>query len=346
MAKQVGIVYHEDFLLHTSNHPEYKGRLTSIMDLLNKDKMFAQIAKIEPTPATVEEVALVHKKEYIVSLEEKINEGFNNLDLDTYLTPHSFRVALLSVGGTLTALREVMSGRKKVCFSLGRPPGHHAEPERGMGFCLFNNIAIAALVAQKEFDLKRILIIDFDVHHGNGTEKVFYDSSNVLFVSVHQSAAYPGTGGIADLGVGNGYGYNINIPLPPGCSDVEYDKVFRHIIIPLADRYEPELIMISAGYDGYRDDPLANMGLTVNGYANITQHIKKIADKHCEGKMVFSLEGGYHLDGLAKSFLATMKVVIGSDKRMEITNQKSSDKNIMEIIKKVEKNIKKVDRKV
>lgn len=304
--KKTGIIYHPDFLLHTKEgHPEHSGRLVSIVNLLEKNNM---VDFIEPVVALKSEVALVHDQEYIFDLEKIIKSGATYLDGDTYLTPDSFRVALLSVGAAITAMRMVMSGERKVSFSLGRPPGHHAEPDLGMGFCLFNNIAIAAKVALKEFSLKRILIIDWDVHHGNGTQKVFYDSDAVFFISLHQSPAYPGTGMIDEKGEGLGYGYNLNIPMAVEAGDIEYLEAFKKIIMPAAEMYKPELIMISAGYDGYFEDPLASVNLTIDGYSKMAGLVKEMADKYCQGRVVFCLEGGYHLEGLAKGVIATIKV--------------------------------------
>ncbi len=306
--KQVSIVYHADFLLHNSvGHPENKQRLEYIMNELEKNKIFAQVEKINPKPAKISEICLVHQQDYVNQLEKTIKSGVKNLDMDTYLTSYSFEVALLSAGGALTAMRETMNNNK-VCFSLGRPPGHHAEPSHGMGFCLFNNIAIAARVAMKEFKLKKILILDFDVHHGNGTQTAFYKDNKVLFISIHQSPAYPGTGRVDEKGEGKGVGYNINIPLPPNSGDLEYEDVFKKIIEPAVDEFKPEIILVSAGFDAYYQDPLANMNLTEEGYRMMSQSIKKMADKHCKNRIVFCLEGGYHLAGQAKAFLATLSV--------------------------------------
>ncbi len=307
---KLGIVYHSDFLLHDkAGHPENKGRLKHIINILEKNNLFLCVEKIKPISAKISEVALVHDKTYINDLKKKVESGCENLDMDTYLTTHSFDVALLSSGSALTAMRETIKNNR-VCFSLGRPPGHHAEADKGMGFCLFNNIAIAAKVAIKEFDLKRILIIDFDVHHGNGTQNTFYNDNKVFFISIHQSPAYPGTGDSEEKGEGFGAGYNLNIPMPPNCGDLEYEEAFKNIIEPVVNDYKPELLLISAGFDAYFQDPLANMNLTEKGYKMMSIYIKKMADKHCNGKAVFCLEGGYHLEGQAKVFLETLAVFI------------------------------------
>ncbi len=336
LTKEIGIIYHPDFLLHTRDgHPEHKGRLEAIIKLLEHNNLFAKLAKIEPKPAKISEIALVHNQKYIESLKTAIERGSKNLDADTYLTPYSFEAALLSAGAAITAMREVMKGKIKVGYSLGRPPGHHAEPDRGMGFCLFNNGAIAAKLAIKEFAINRILYIDFDVHHGNGTQKAFYDDPRVLFISIHQTPAYPGTGKANERGEKKGYGYNINVPLSPGCGNLEYEEVFKRIIIPVADNYCPELIIVSAGYDAYHKDPLAGMEITYEGYANMTKYIQKIAANHCNGKMIFCLEGGYHLEGQAEAFITTISV-LGRHKypvQKQVLDDKEVKNQALEVIK-------------
>ena len=302
MTKEIGIVYHPNFFIHTNDsHPEKKERLQAILSLFKQDNLFEKLEQLAPQPATVDEVAKVHTKQHIDHVQDLCLRQKSQLDADTYLTPQSYDVALLSAGAALTAMRAVMRGKLKVAFSLGRPPGHHAEPHRAMGFCLFNNGAIAARAAQAEFGVSRILYIDFDVHHGNGTQKAFYHDRGVLFFSVHQNPAYPGTGHSHETGAGEGVGYNVNVPLPPGCGDEEYNRVFEEIVRPLADRYQPELILVSAGQDIYHDDPLASMSVTYQGFANIARHIHQIAEKHCGGKTVLFLEGGYHLRGQAEA---------------------------------------------
>ena len=305
--RKLGIVYHPDFLIHNQNgHPERKERLQALLTQLHNENLFEKLVQLEPMPAGSEEVGKVHSLDQIARIRSLCKLQKTQLDADTYLVPQSYDVALLSVGAALTAMRSVMDGKLNVCFSLGRPPGHHAEPHLSMGFCLFNNIAIAARLAQEEYGLKRILILDWDVHHGNGTQKAFYHQDNVLFISVHQSPAYPGTGHIYETGAGAGTGYNVNIPLPPGSGDAEYSRAFMEIVRPLAERYQPELVMISAGQDGYHGDPLATMALSYRGFADMARHAKEIADRSAGGKIVLTLEGGYHLRGQAEAVITVL----------------------------------------
>lgn len=304
--KKLGIVYHSDFLIHNQpGHPERKERLQALLTQLDNENLFEKLVQLEPLPARSEEVEKVHSFDQIAQIRSLCKFQKSQLDADTYLVPQSYDVALLSVGAALKAMRSVMDDKLNVCFSLGRPPGHHAEPHLSMGFCLFNNIAIAARLAQEEYGLKRILILDWDVHHGNGTQKTFYHQDNVLFISVHQSPAYPGTGHIYETGAGAGAGYNVNIPLPPGSGDAEYSRAFIEIVRPLAERYQPELVMISAGQDAYHGDPLATMALTYKGFAEMARHAKEIAGP-AGGKIVLTLEGGYHLRGQAEAVITVL----------------------------------------
>jgi len=304
---EIGIVYHPDFLLHTNrNHPERKERLEAIMALLGRENLSSRLDEILPSPAHQDDVAAVHTTQHIENVRKTVGSGYDFLDGDTYLTPHSFDVAMLAAGGALAAMRAVLSGRLRSCFSFARPPGHHAEPDSSMGFCLFNNGAIAARAAMKEFGVSRILFLDWDVHHGNGTQKAFYHEPEVLFASIHQSPAYPGTGQIYESGAGRGVGYNVNIPLPPGCGDDVYDAVFREIIVPLAASYRPEVVMVSSGHDTYHGDPLADMRLSFHGFANMARHVREIAETYCDGRVVLFLEGGYHLQGQAEAVVTVL----------------------------------------
>jgi len=305
--KKTGIVYHPDFLIHTNDfHPEKKERLQAILTLLKEENLFFRLEQLAPLPASPEEVAKVHTKHHIDNVRELCEQEHPMADVDTYLTPKSYGVGLLSAGAALTAMRAVMKGQLDVCFSLGRPPGHHAEPNRTMGFCLFNNGAIAARLAKEEFGVSRIFYLDWDVHHGNGTQKIFCHDPGVLFISVHQSPAYPGSGHLHETGEGDGAGYNVNIPLPPGSGDEEYSRVFKEIVRPLADRYRPEVVFVSAGQDLYHNDPLAGMCLSYQGFAEMAGHVRDIAEGYCAGKTVLFLEGGYHLRGQAEAAVTVL----------------------------------------
>jgi acetoin utilization deacetylase AcuC-like enzyme len=304
---KTGIVYHPDFLLHTNpHHPERKERLEAIMSLLARENLLTRLRQILPLPAALDEVTLVHTPQHLEYVRKMVERGSSYLDADTYLTKHSFDVALLSAGGALTAMRAVLGGELRTCFSLGRPPGHHAEPDNAMGFCLFNNGAIAARAAMKEFGVSKILFLDWDVHHGNGTQQCFYHCPEVLFVSIHQSPAYPGTGHLQETGAGHGLGYNVNIPLPPGCGDEEYEAAFREVIVPLAAAYRPEVVLVSSGHDTYHADPLAGMSLSFRGFAAMARYAREIAEMYCGGRTVLFLEGGYHLQGQAEAVVTIL----------------------------------------
>ncbi|EEG77142.1 histone deacetylase family protein [Dethiobacter alkaliphilus] len=288
--------------------------MQAILTLLKQQNLFDKLEQLAPMPASVDEVAKVHTRQHIDYVHKLCQQHKPQLDPDTYLTPESYDVGLLSAGGALTAMRAVMRGNLDVAFSFGRPPGHHAEPHRAMGFCLFNNMAIAARHAQEEFGLSRIMILDWDVHHGNGTQKAFYHDPGVLFVSPHQSPLFPGTGHLKEKGEGAGEGYNVNIPLPPGCGDEVYSQVFTEIIRPLADRFRPELLMVSAGQDSYHNDPVASMNLSFAGFAMMARHARQIAEEYCDGKVVLTLEGGYHLGGLAEAVVTILSELSGWDR--------------------------------
>lgn len=308
----LGLVYHPDYLIHTqAHHPERKERLESVLNAIVQQNLVDRLQIFEPLPATVEDIALIHDRSYISSVEEACRSGRVLLDMDTYLVPESYHVALLSVGGALTGLRRVMDKNPEKVFVLNRPPGHHAESGRAMGFCLFNNVAVAAAVAMRDYGLKRIAIVDWDVHHGNGTQNSFERDAEVLFISTHQSPAYPGTGSAGDVGRANGEGYTVNIPLPPGCGDVEYAMFFSEIIVPVLDQFKPEILLISAGQDAYRMDPLAGMSLTYNGYYNMAAELAGVAERWSEGRMLLCLEGGYHLEGQAGAVIHVLNALGG-----------------------------------
>ncbi len=308
---RTGIVYHDDFLLHFNYyHPECKERLEAAMAKLKKEGVLPSLVQITPQEkAPVETIALVHDEDYIRSVETACQKGVRQLDMDTYLTPDTYEVARLAVQGALDAVEKVMNGELDRVFALLRPPGHHAEPNRGMGFCIFNNIAIAARVLQNRYGLSRIMILDWDVHHGNSTQHVFENEAEVLFFSVHQSPAYPGTGGLKEVGRGKGQGYTLNAPLPAGCGDEDYLNLFQQVVIPVMEEYKPEILLISAGQDAYMGDPLASMNLSKQFYGTMAQILKEGAEKHCEGKMILFLEGGYNVDAQASIIFNVINVL-------------------------------------
>jgi acetoin utilization deacetylase AcuC-like enzyme len=244
---------------------------------------------------------------------ERLTHPVMHLNADTYITPNGYTLARLAAGGVVRAVEEVLSGRAGNALAAVRPPGHHAMPTHGMGFCILGNIPIAIRYAQHEYDIRRVLVVDFDVHHGNGTEAMFYDDDSVLFISTHQYPFYPGTGAVNDIGRDKGQGFTINIPLTPGHGDNNYAALFERVVWPAAQRFQPELIILSAGFDAHWADPLAGMRLTLTGYAHLTRELIRMADQLCGGKIVFALEGGYNLTALAHGVSNVARALLGDD---------------------------------
>jgi acetoin utilization deacetylase AcuC-like enzyme len=308
----VGYVSSEFYQRHdTGNHVEGKDRLTAIDTILEKTKVAEQLLHISPRPASIDEIAAVHDMEYIKSLKAEIDSGGGWLDPDTYASPGSWEAAIYAAGGVMTAIEQVMDHKADGVFAAVRPPGHHAVRSHQMGFCLFNNAAIAARFALANYDIKRILIIDFDVHHGNGTQEAFYNESQVLYCSTHEYPWYPFTGAAEETGKGAGEGYTVNVPLEAGLGDNEYLQVFNDVLVPVARRFEPDLLLVSAGYDAHWQDTISNMTLTTMGFARMTKIIKAISDEFCPNRLVFTLEGGYSRTALAYSVAATLEPLMG-----------------------------------
>ncbi|OGW68316.1 MAG: histone deacetylase [Nitrospirae bacterium RIFCSPLOWO2_02_FULL_62_14] len=303
MAK-TGFVYHPDYLKHDmgAGHPESPERLRAIVARLEQGGVMSRLIRIDPVPAADEWITLVHEPSYVAALKRHAPaSGRVMLDADTSMSSGSLPAAYLAAGGVLAAADAVMAGRVDSAFCAVRPPGHHAEHNRAMGFCLFNNVAIAARYLQRKHGLARVLIVDWDVHHGNGTQHSFYDDPSVLFFSTHQYPHYPGTGGASERGSGKGEGATINVPMEAGEGDEDYLAVFQKVLVPAADSFKPDVVIISAGFDAHRDDPLASMGLTENGYAELTRIVAGIARRHGKGRILSSLEGGYNLQALSAS---------------------------------------------
>jgi len=263
-----------------------------------------KLLELSPTPADLKTIVLVHQPQMIEHIRHVCQSGGGVLDLgDTPVSPQSFDTALLSCGSVLACCDAVMSGRVNRAFSAARPPGHHAEPDRAMGFCLFSNVAIAARYLQKKHGIHSVAIVDFDVHHGNGTQAAFEDDPSVLFISIHQhpKTCYPGTGHEWETGDGPARGTTLNIPMNPGSGDAEYLAQFDSKIIPKLEAFKPEILLLSAGFDAHTDDPLAQMDLTDEGFEQMTQKLVDFANTHCQGKIISALEGGYNLGALARS---------------------------------------------
>jgi len=308
----VGYVSSEIYQRHeTGNHVEGKDRLTAIDAVLEKTKVKEQLVHISPRPASIDEIAAVHDREYIRSLKAEIDSGGGWLDPDTYASPGSWEAAIYAAGGIMTAVEQVMDHKADGVFAAVRPPGHHAVRSHQMGFCLFNNIAIGARFALSNYDIKRILIVDFDVHHGNGTQETFYSESQVLYFSTHEYPWYPFTGAAEETGKGAGEGYTVNVPLDSGLGDNEYLEVFNEVLAPMAGRFQPDLVLVSAGYDAHWQDTISNMVVTTMGFARMTKIIKAITDEFCPGRLIFTLEGGYNRLALAYSVTATLELLMG-----------------------------------
>jgi acetoin utilization deacetylase AcuC-like enzyme len=308
----VGIVKDAIYLQHITDdyHPENPKRLEYIYAMLETLDQ-GGLTYIRPRMATHEEIALNHDSFYIDSIARTSGKPRTQLDGDTATSPKSYEAALAAAGGVLELADTIQSSRVRNGFALVRPPGHHAERSQAMGFCIFNNIAIAARYLEQKYKLKNILIVDFDLHHGNGTQHSFYDDKGILYFSTHQYPYYPGTGGHEEIGGGQGRGYTINIPMPYGMGDEDYLYAFRDILVPVAEAYLPDIILVSAGFDSYHNDPLGGMAVTETGFAAMTRILLDIAEKHCGGKALFVLEGGYDLKGLASSVKAVVQELKG-----------------------------------
>ena len=309
---KVGLVYNPIYLQHdTGDHVENAVRLEQTIELLEKSGVKQQLVEVPPEPASVEDLLSVHSAEHIARIEEAAKSGRGWLDADTVVSTGSYQAALYAAGGVLKATEAVMSGKVDNAFALVRPPGHHATRREAMGFCLFNNIAIAASQSIRKHDLNRVLIVDFDVHHGNGTQDTFYSDPRVLYFSVHQYPLYPGTGEVGEVGLGGGQDTIVNVPLPPWCGDDQYLQVFQQILVPVASRFRPEIIMVSAGYDAHWADEISLMQVTISGFSQMASILKQLASELCQGRLVFALEGGYHISALAYSVKATLEILLG-----------------------------------
>ncbi len=309
---KVGLVYDPVYLTHnTGLHVEIAKRLEWIISYLEQTGLRQQLVPVEPRAATIREIALIHQRQYISHIEAVAKEGGGWLDADTVMSANSYEAAVYAAGGAIKATEAVIDNTVNSVFALVRPPGHHSTRDQAMGFCLFNNIAIATRYAIMKYGLERVAIIDFDVHHGNGTQSAFYDDPKVLYISVHESPFFPGTGFIQETGSGLGRGTTVNIPLPPRSSDSEYLAAFEQVIVPATARFRPQLIMVSAGYDCHWVDDMAYMLESTTGFAKSVQVIKDLADACCSGRIVMVLEGGYHPLALPHSVKATFDVLLG-----------------------------------
>ena len=293
-------------------HPENADRIRAVWRGLDESGLSERMQSLEPHAVDTDWVLTVHTAAYLDLLRCVSDTPRTTfLDPDTYAGPDALTIALLSAGGAVGVVDRVLSGSAGNGLAAIRPPGHHAMPSRAMGFCLLGNVAIAARYAQRQYGIGRILIVDYDVHHGNGTEAMFYDDPSVLYVSTHQYPFYPATGAATDIGTGPGEGYTVNIPLPSGSGDANYATVFEQIIWPSAEQFQPQLVLVSVGFDAYREDPLAEMRLTLSGYSHLATEVIRMAQRFCDGRVVFLLEGGYNLDALRYGVANIARLLLG-----------------------------------
>jgi acetoin utilization deacetylase AcuC-like enzyme len=287
------------------HHPERPERFDVVMESLRQTGLLERLLPLEPRAATEEELLLCHTPEYLRTAQHDVEAGHAYLSTgDTDITPNSWDVAVRAAGGVLNAVDAVVEGRAQSAFCLVRPPGHHATASRGMGFCLLNNVALAARYAQRHHGLERVLIVDWDVHHGNGTQAIFYADPSVFFFSTHQWPLYPGTGRADETGEGKGHGATMNFPFPAGAGRAQILGAVQDSLMPAAEKFRPGLVLISAGFDSRVGDPLGRFTLTDEDFADLTRAVKEIADGHAGGRVVSILEGGYNLSGLASAATA------------------------------------------
>ena len=301
---KTGYIFHPQYLKHdTQSHPENSGRLRAIQDKIKSSEIYPHLHFPEPRCATDDELKKNHDLDHINHVRNSCQNGTQNLDGDTVICSESWDAAVLSAGSGLTAVDKIISGELDNAFAAVRPPGHHAEKDRAMGFCLFNNVAIAARYAINKHKLNRVCIFDWDVHHGNGTQHSFYSDPSVYYSSIHQYPFYPGTGDKIETGTGDGLGTTLNFPLDAFSEDSTYLDIIGNKLIPKIQNFKPDLIIISAGFDAHEDDPLGQMKVSSDCYRKMTSMILKLSEEVCDGRLLSMLEGGYNHKALADSVL-------------------------------------------
>jgi acetoin utilization deacetylase AcuC-like enzyme len=305
------LIWSDRFADHRTppGHPERVERAEVMRAVASEWKQRGGVVR-DPRPATRAELLRVHNEHHLATIDQTAGRAVS-LDPDTFTSPQSRDVALLAAGAAILSVESIVQSAATRLFALVRPPGHHAERDRAMGFCLYNNVAAAAAHAL-ELGLERIVVMDYDVHHGNGTQWIFYEDPRVLYISTHQYPFYPGTGAAEDVGRGKGAGYTVNVPLEAGATDGDFAEVFKAIVMPVIDQFRPELVMISAGFDAHERDPLARMRLSTYGYATLTRALCEAADRHCHGRVVAVTEGGYDLTALKACLQTTVALLDGS----------------------------------
>jgi len=305
---KTAVVTDKAYLKHFAGraHPERPQRLEAMIEMAETIHR-PDLKFISPRAATTEEIAMCHFPDYIEQMEQTAKVERYDFDPDTHTCRDSYATAMLAAGGVVTAVEAVMDGAADNAFAMVRPPGHHALPNRAMGFCFFNNVAVAAEWLVRTRKLRRVMIVDWDVHHGNGTQDIFYESDEVLYFSTHQYPHYPGTGSLQEMGYGAGLGFNVNAPMAAEWGDAEYMRVFDRFLAPIARQFKPEFILISSGFDAHYRDPLASMQVTEDGFLKMTRRVKRLAAELCGGKFAAALEGGYDIEGLTNSGKAVLE---------------------------------------
>jgi len=313
MAKITGIVKNIQYVRHGGvfSRPESPERLTAIYEMLENPDMSWKFTGIDARYAKRDELEMVHFSSYIDAIADTAGKNLTMLDSDTAATAETYDAARLAAGGVMAAIDSVVKKEVENAFAMVRPPGHHATENQASGFCIFNNIAIGARYAIERLGMKRVLIVDWDLHHGNGTQQIFYDDDRVLYFSTHQSPAYPWTGLLRETGLGAGAGYTVNVPLNPGADDAMYVRVFQDVLVPVARAFRPEIILVSAGFDPYAADPIGEMKVTPGGFACLARIILDLAEEVCDGRVVAVLEGGYNIQGLVKCVRAVLLEFLG-----------------------------------
>jgi acetoin utilization deacetylase AcuC-like enzyme len=337
-----GIVKHDIYLEHLAGsvHVESPKRLKAIYDMLNDEDMSGRFVDVAPRQATDDELRLVHHDIHIENVNLSAGKSHASFDPDTHTTPLSCEAAKMAVGGVMNLVDSIYFEEVDNGFALVRPPGHHAEHNRAMGFCLFNNVAYGALCAQKMHGAKKVLIVDWDIHHGNATQKSFYQDPTVLYFSTHQYPHYPGTGSVTEVGKGAGEGFTVNVASWPGLGDEDFYQIFKQVLVPVTHAFNPDFIIVSAGFDTYIKDPLGGMRVTPKGYAAMTRIMMDLAAECCDGKLAFTLEGGYSLEGLRASVKAVLKELLGDSiltKKDLASFEKASPPTIVDDVKKIQR---------
>jgi acetoin utilization deacetylase AcuC-like enzyme len=321
-----GIVLDTSFTRHLTppGHPERPERITALLEAFENWDRLGELVQIPTATAQQEWIEAVHSPENLVRIKATSGQEFSQLDVDTSTSSDSYEVALLAAGSAVSLVNELTRENIDSGFALIRPPGHHAESTRSMGFCLLNNVAVAAEWAIQKGRAERVAIVDFDVHHGNGTQEIFYSRSDVLYLSTHQYPFYPGTGHFSETGEGPGQGFTANFPVSAGTGDHFYCTLFRDLLLPIVRQFDPQLILVSAGFDGHRDDPLAGMNLSTEGFGALVNLLNDVAREVCGGRVLYLLEGGYNLAALCDAVILTIDTSL-QPREFDIPAEQSED---------------------